>query len=50
MNTADASWLTFLPFFTLLVGGLVTLGFLWLAVRVVRHAWYWQRRSERLRN
>jgi cell division protein FtsW (lipid II flippase) len=26
------------------------LAFLWLAVRVVRHAWYWQSRSERSRH
>jgi hypothetical protein len=25
------------------------LGFLWLAVRVVRHAWYWQQKSDRSR-
>lgn len=42
MYQSGSSWmlLFYLPFiFTLYVG--VLLGVLWVAVRVVRHAWYW---------
>jgi hypothetical protein len=47
MSTVGASWLAFVPILVLVVYILVMLGVLWLAVRVVRHAWYWQPRSGR---
>ena len=47
MNTVGASWLAFVPLLALVLYILAMLGVLWLAVRVVRHAWYWQSRSER---
>ena len=49
MNTVGASWLAFVPLLALVLYILAMLGVLWLAVRVVRHAWYWQSRSERSR-
>ena len=40
MNTVGASWLAFVPLLALVLYILAMLGVLWLAVRVVRHAWY----------
>jgi hypothetical protein len=45
----NGSWLTLAAPLFFLVYLAVLLGFLWLAVRVVRHAWYWQPKSERSR-
>jgi hypothetical protein len=35
------AWLFLIPGFLIYIG--VLLGVLWLATRVVRHAWYWKR-------
>jgi hypothetical protein len=39
---SNSPWLVLIPFFGFLVYSLVLLGLLWIAVRIVRHAWYWQ--------
>jgi hypothetical protein len=44
------SWLMFAAPFGLVLYLAVLLGFLWLAVRVVRHAWYWRSSSENARS
>jgi hypothetical protein len=41
------SWLMLVAPFGLVVYLTVLLGFLWLAVRVVRHAWYWGSASQK---
>ena len=46
----SGSWLSLVVPFGFLVYVALLLGVLWLAVRVVRHAWYWQPKSERSRH
>ena len=41
------SWLMLVAPFGLVLYLTLLLGFLWVAVRVVRHAWYWQSASRR---
>ncbi len=41
------SWLMLVAPFGLVLYLTVLLGFLWLAVRVVRHAWYWRSASQK---
>lgn len=43
------SWLMLVPSFGLVLYLTVLLGFLWLAVRVVRHAWYGGSASQKSR-
>lgn len=40
-SQAAPAWLILVPGFLIYIG--VMLGVLWVATRVVRHAWYWQR-------
>jgi hypothetical protein len=46
-ETQASSWLLLAAPFGFVVYMALLLGFLWLAVRVVRHAWYWQSASQR---
>jgi hypothetical protein len=41
------SWLMFAAPFGLVLYLTALLGFIWLAVRVVRHAWYWRSASHK---
>ena len=45
----NGSWLTLVAPLGFVVYLALVFGFLWLAVRVVRHAWYWQPKSVRTR-
>lgn len=44
---SGSSWLLLAAPFGLVVYLTLLLGFLWVAVRVVRHAWYWESASQK---